>query len=456
MADSKYQKKGHIDSEDDSTDTMIAQNIQDSEIRVHHEVKEGVEFSGQQGDEAIAEAVILKYGGDQEVESHSTVSGEQTESHNIMSGRYKEVQSNSTVSGEQEVESHSTAIGEQEIECHGTVRDKQEVESHCIVSCVQFTTEGVHEGTVHVEELQPDGNDISESDCPPQNFGMEEVKQELKDNEEYSVDDDGDVFEAAQSGNIVLVKNYLDLGLSPDLTDEEGCSVLHHAASHGQVEVIKLLHKSGCCIDPVDRHGRTPLHHAATSGGVAPIGILVDLGSNVKYLDYEGNTPLNRAVMCENYSTREELLKYGGVEDVDCEQREEILGGKGTRLEFIAALDDETVRDLLFQSSYLGDMQTVLAILEHGCPVDVADGHGYTLLHRAAEGGYVEVIRELIARGVSANVQANDGYTPLHSAAHNGNLEAVHELLRLGGKVVNDKGCWYIRDSATSGCIGWT
>ena len=446
MAESKYQKKGRIDSEDDSTDTLIAQNIQDSEIRVRHEVKEGVEFSGQQSDEAIADAVTLKYGGEQEVVSSSTVSGEQ------------EVESHSTVSGEQEVESHSTVIGEQEIEYHVTVRDKQEVESqctvigeqevvsyctvsgeqevesHCIVSSVQFATEGVHEGIVHVEELQQDGNGISEGDCPPQDSGMEEVKQELKDNEEYSVDDDGGVFEAAQSGNIVLVKNYLDLGLSPDMTDEEGCSILHHAASHGQVEVIKLLHERGCCIDPVDRHGRTPLHHAATSGGAAPIGVLVDLGSNVNYLDYEGNTPLKRAVMCENYSTQEELLKYGGVEDVECEQREEVSDEKGIRLEFIAALDDETVRDFLFQSSYLDDMQGVFAILEHGCPVDVVDGHGYTALHRAAEGGHVEVMRELITRGVSANVQSNDGYTPLHSAAYNGELEAVHELLRLGGK----------------------
>ena len=434
MADSKYQKKGHIDSEDDSTDTLIAQNVQDSEIRVHHEVKEGVEFSGQQGDEAIAEAVTLKYGGEQEVVSSSTVSGEQeVESHSTVIGE-QEIEYHVTVRDKQEVESQCTVIGEQEVVSYCTVSGEQEVESHCIVSSVQFTTEGVHEGTVHVEELQRDGNGISESDCPPQNSGMEEVNQELKDKVDYGVDDDSGVFEAAQSGNVVLVKNYLDLGLSPDLIDEEGCSILHHAASDGQVEVIKLLHERGCCIDPVDRHGRTPLHHAATSGGAAPIGVLVDLGSNVNYLDYEGNTPLKRAVMCENYSTQEELLKYGGVEDVECEQREEVSDEKGTRLEFIAALDDETVRDLLFQSSYLGDMQTVLAILEHGCPVDVADGRGYTALNRAAEGGHVEVIRELIARGVSADVQTNDGYTPLHSAARNGKLEAVHELLRLGGK----------------------
>ena len=310
------------------------------------------------------------------------------------------------------------------------------MESHSSGSGEQFTLEGVHGGTVHVdsEELQPDDYCTSESDCPPQdsdNVGMGEVHQGLKGKDEYVVE--GDIFEAAQSGDIAMVENYLDLGFPPDLTDEEGWSILHHAASHGQVEMIKLLHERGCCIDPVDRHGRTPLHHAATSGEAVSIGVLVDLGGNVNFVDSEGNTPLKWAVMCGKYSTLEELLKYGGVEDVECEQRKE-PSDEQRRHEFIAALDDETVRDLLIQSASTGDVQTVSAILDHGCPVDAVDSDGYTALHRAAGGGHVKVIRELITRGASVGVEMNNGYTPLHIAARNGKLEAVHELLRLGGR----------------------
>ena len=389
MADPISQSKGHLDSKDESTDKQITQNI--PEINVHHKVEEGVRSSGQQQQNSTntSAAVTLKHDGEiigsdrQEVEYHHSVSGEQeVECHPSMSDK-QEVQSDSSMSGEQEVESHSSVSGEQEVQSHSSVSGEQEVEPHSSVSGEQVVV--------------------------------------------------GDIFEAAQSGNIVMVENYLDLGFPPDLTDEEGWSILHHAASHGQVEVIKFLHERGCCIDPVDRHGRTPLHHAATSEEAASIGVLVDLGSNVNTVDSEGNTPLKWAVMCEKYSTLEELLKYGGVEDVECEQREE-PSDEQRRQEFIAALDDETVRDLLVQSASTGDVQTVSAILDHGCPVDAVDRLGYTALHGAVIGGHIEVIRELIARGASVGVQGSDGTTPLHHAANFGKLEVVCELLRLGGK----------------------
>ena len=261
MADPKSQSKGQIDSKDESTDKLITQNI--PEINVHHKVDEDVRSSGQQQQNGTntSAVVTLKHDGGiigsdrQEVECHPSMSGEQ------------EVEPHSSVSGEQEVQSHSSVSGKQEVQSHSSMSGVQEVQSHSSVSGEQVV--------------------------------------------------EGDIFEAAQSGNIAMVENYLDLGFPPDLTDEEGWSILHHAASHGQVEVIKLLHERGCCIDPVDRHGCTPLHHAATSGEAASIGVLVDLGGNVNTVDSEGNTPLKWAVMCEKYSTLEELLKYGGVEDVE-------------------------------------------------------------------------------------------------------------------------------------------
>ena len=273
MADPKSQSKGHIDSKNESTDKLITQNI--PEINVHHKVEEGVRSSGQQQQNGTntSAAVTLKHDGGiigsdrQEVECHRSMSGEQeVEPHSSVSGK-QVVQPHSSVSGEQEVQPHSSVSGEQEVQSHSSVSGEQEVEPHSSVSGEQVVM--------------------------------------------------GDIFKAAQSGNIAMVENYLDLGFPPDLTDEEGWSILHHAASHGQVEVIKLLHERGYCIDPVDRHGRTPLHHAATSEEAASIGVLVDLGSNVNTVDSEGNTPLKWAVMCEKYSALEELLKYGGVEDVE-------------------------------------------------------------------------------------------------------------------------------------------
>ena len=243
----------------------------------------------------------------------------------------------------------------------------------------------------------------------------------------------GDIFKAAGSGNMAMIRNYLDVGVSPDFIDEVGWSILHHAASHGQVEVIELLHSRGCSVDPVDRHGRTPLHHAAASGECVSIGVLVELGSNVNSIDTEGNTPLKWSVMCERYAAMEELLKYGGVEDVECS-----LGSESSDIlrkqEFVAAIWKETIVKLLLQFAYTGNVLMMSAIIQRGCPVDAVNSDGINALHYAAAGGAVEVIGVLIERGLDINRMSNDGCTPLHWASGCGKLEAVRELLRLGAK----------------------
>ena len=343
-----------------------------------------------------------------------------------------------------------------------TRTDEQEEDCgpHTSVSSEQLTTEGAQGRTVGVgsEELQEDDQHTSESSCVPHDPAFltteesEIAHSETEDSDGCSTV--GDIFEAAQSGNVSMIENYLDLGVPPDLVDEEGWSILHHAASHGQVEVMKLLHSRGCSVDPVDRHGRTPLHHAAASGECGSIGVLVELGSNVNSVDNEGNTPLKWSLMCERYAAMEELLKYGGVKDVECR-----LGSKSSddlrRQEFVAALDEETLLGLLFQSASTGDVQTVSAILEGGCPVDAVNSKGHCALHYAAEGGAVEVIGVLVERGLDVNRENNDGLTPLHAASAFDKLEAVRELLRLGANssltVVAGKGGTPLHQAAVMG-----
>ena len=337
---------------------------------------------------------------------------------------------------------------EQSITCRTTTEltrtdeQKEDCVPHTSVSGEQLITESAHGRTVGVgsEELQEDDQHTSERSCLSHDPAILTTEDcEIADSETEGIEgysEGDDVFEAAQSGNMAAMENYLDLGFPPDLVDEEGWSILHHAASQGQVEVIKLLHSRGCSIDPVDSHGCTPLHYAAASGECGSFDVLVELGSNIDHVDNEGNTPLNCSLMWEStlYTAMEELLKCGGVEDLECR-----LGNESSddlrRQEFVAALDEETLLDLLFRSASTGDVQTVSAILEDGCPVDVVDSAGCTALHRAASGGHVDVVGVLIERGASVDAQNSDGRTPLHLAASNGVLGGVSELLRLGMKV---------------------
>ena len=77
-------------------------------------------------------------------------------------------------------------------------------------------------------------------------------------------------------------------------------------------------------------------------------------------------------------------------------------------------------------------METAVAMLEEGCPLDVMDSVGATVLHAASQGGNVDLVRKLVGRGCDVNAVKANGCTPLHYAAVSGRTEAVHELIELG------------------------
>ena len=55
-----------------------------------------------------------------------------------------------------------------------------------------------------------------------------------------------------------------------------------------------------------------------------------------------------------------------------------------------------------------------VAALERGCPVDLKDEHGNTLLNIAAQNGHKSLIKTLLRRGANLNSQNHKGQTALH------------------------------------------
>ena len=117
-----------------------------------------------------------------------------------------------------------------------------------------------------------------------------------------------------------------------------------------------------------------------------------------------GCTPLSRTQAVR------ELLKLGAARSV-------VGGNCGTPLHLAA---------------YGGHVETAVAMLEEGCPLDVPNTADATVLHFAATGGNVDLVRELVVRGCDVNAMEANGCTPLHFAAGCGRTEAVCELLKLG------------------------
>ena len=58
---------------------------------------------------------------------------------------------------------------------------------------------------------------------------------------------------------------------------------------------------------------------------------------------------------------------------------------------------------------------------------------GYTALHGASQGGFVDVVRALVEQGgADVHARTKEGYTALHSASHYGHVETVRWLVERG------------------------
>ena len=231
-----------------------------------------------------------------------------------------------------------------------------------------------------------------------------------------------DIFDAARSGDTAKLKEYLELGVSVDTTDEDGRTPLHCAAGEGQVDAVKLLIDKGCCIDPVDHNGWTPSMYA-TMQGQDEVEMLLNLA---KYVHKStGCTLLHAAAARGQLKLIEMLLSVG---------KKKLL-----------TMVDAKAGTPLHQAAVSGHKNVVTLLLNEGCPIDIRDSDGLSALHLAAFYGHIDIIELLVKQGLDVNVVDNKGRTPLHLAAARGQLESIHTLLEL--KKVTDKSSQEERDS---------
>ena len=263
-----------------------------------------------------------------------------------------------------------------------------------------------------------------------------------------------DVFEAARCGDTATIQLYLNSGGPVDLTDKDGRTLLHCAAGEGQIKVVELLIKRGCRIDQVDKNGCTPLdyatacgheqtvqilkqqskeplgeqyfsdrlddrgrsvlHYFAATGDIHLIESMVEQGIYVNVGDDEGLTPLHYAAAFGQLESVCTLLGLGGRKSMT-----KVAGTSGTPLH---------------QAVAGGHKDIVSLLLNEGCPINVVNSKGRSVLHWAAQYGEFHIMEMLTEQGLDVNIGDKEGWTPLHDAANCGELESVCTLLRLGGR----------------------
>jgi ankyrin repeat protein len=100
----------------------------------------------------------------------------------------------------------------------------------------------------------------------------------------------GKVFDLARSGDATTLAGYLDAGVSVELTNEKGDSLLMLAAYHGNTAAVRELLAHGADANRINDRGQTPLAGAVFKGERDIVSALLAAGA-----DPDAGSPSARA-----------------------------------------------------------------------------------------------------------------------------------------------------------------
>lgn len=109
------------------------------------------------------------------------------------------------------------------------------------------------------------------------------------------------MFAAIHHGRADSVESLLELGMSPDISDEQKITALHCTTHCGAVDIARMLVARGAEIDPFEeRHGGVPLTHAAYHGQREMVEFLVSCSRNLRGLCYAGAVDRVRELLTQD------------------------------------------------------------------------------------------------------------------------------------------------------------
>jgi hypothetical protein len=121
---------------------------------------------------------------------------------------------------------------------------------------------------------------------------------------------------AVEHGIVDAVRNFLRVGLSPDVRDASGVPVLVNAIRNGDQATMELLIEHGVDVNAVSEdRGNSPLMEAATRGDLRAVQALVDAGADTDLKTQYGQTALMLAIGEGRTAVVKYLLEQGATTD---------------------------------------------------------------------------------------------------------------------------------------------
>jgi ankyrin repeat protein len=189
------------------------------------------------------------------------------------------------------------------------------------------------------------------------------------------------------------------------------------AASQGNVELLKQLLDDGGDPNVTDYDKRTPLHLAAAEGHLEVCKYLVEQKkANVNALDRWGHTPLTEAIKNRFFIVAQYLRSKGGI----------------------VANHDTDLVTALCRAASTNNVEKLKILIEEGADVNAGDYDHRTALHLAASEGHYEAAEFLIKAGANVNVMDRWGSTPLQDAITASHDRVAELLMKHGARIEKD------------------
>ena len=258
---------------------------------------------------------------------------------------------------------------------------------------------------------------------------------------------------AVRQGRMGIMRILLEQGMDPNITDEEGNTVLHLAA-FGKLDAsfVKLLLLQKVDVNAKNAAGDTALHVALRGNAneklTVPRMLLIG-GANPNEFDSTGLTPLHRWARVERNDTIAQLLlQHGAIVDV-CDATQStalhhaVTASKHSNAEFLLsrgacanAKDEHGASPFLLAAGLsVGGEEMMELLLNSGADFSTRNHQNSTPLHRAVWHGVEATTRLLLKRMADVSAENKDGWTALHVAALKGHAPMVEMLIKANANV---------------------
>lgn len=218
------------------------------------------------------------------------------------------------------------------------------------------------------------------------------------------------LLEAAARNDIEEVRQLLEAGVSPDVTNDDGLTAMHQCCIDNFEEMMCLLIQYGAKVNACDSELWTPLHAAAACGHLNLCKHLINNGADLMAVNCDGMMAYD---ICDNEAT---------LDFIETEM---------TKRGITQQLIDETRN--LRELNMLRDLKELVG---RGFDVNCRGRNGETFLHIASCNGYLDVAQFLLLQPtVNINAVDNESWQATHCAVCWNQLGVLELLLAHGASL---------------------